>query len=149
MKIKPCIRCGGTNRRKPRPDNRHGDCKDCAQAKSRQWCVDHPKEIMIRNAKNRSLKTGCPFDITAKDFEIPEVCPVLNIPMVRGVGKNSVDDNSPSLDKIVPSLGYVKGNIRVISYRANVLKSDATPEEINMLNVDMQKLAPLFNQVSP
>lgn len=38
--------------------------------------------------------------------------------------------NSPSLDKIVPELGYVKGNIVVVSLRANQIKSDATIEEL-------------------
>jgi hypothetical protein len=37
---------------------------------------------------------------------------------------------SPSLDRIKPELGYVPGNIQVISARANVMKNDATPEEL-------------------
>jgi hypothetical protein len=35
-----------------------------------------------------------------------------------------VFDNTPSLDKIIPSLGYVKGNVAVISWKANVMKSN-------------------------
>jgi hypothetical protein len=38
-----------------------------------------------------------------------------------------------SLDRIVPELGYVKGNIAVISNRANSLKSNATLEELERL----------------
>lgn len=50
---------------------------------------------------------------------IPETCPVLGIPLTIG-GKRS--PSSPSLDRIDPALGYVPGNIRVISDRANRLK---------------------------
>lgn len=39
-------------------------------------------------------------------------------------------DRKPSLDRVVPSLGYVKGNVRVISFRANRIKSDATADEL-------------------
>lgn len=42
-------------------------------------------------------------------------------------------DNSPSLDKLIPDLGYVKGNVAVISWRANRFKSDGTLEEIRMI----------------
>jgi hypothetical protein len=39
-------------------------------------------------------------------------------------------DNQPSLDRVIPALGYVPGNVRVISFRANRLKQDATAEEV-------------------
>jgi len=42
-------------------------------------------------------------------------------------------DNSPSLDKLIPELGYVKGNITVMSVRANRIKNDATRQEIELL----------------
>jgi hypothetical protein len=48
-------------------------------------------------------------------------CPVLGIPIILG-GKLS--KNSPSLDKMVPGLGYVRGNVLVISHRANTMKGD-------------------------
>ena len=37
---------------------------------------------------------------------------------------------SPTLDRIVPSLGYVPGNVVVISHKANSIKSNATAAEI-------------------
>jgi hypothetical protein len=54
-------------------------------------------------------------------------CPALGIPLEWG-GK--VYHNSPSLDRIVPSLGYVKGNVAFLSHKANLIKSDATTAEI-------------------
>jgi hypothetical protein len=83
---------------------------------------------LLHAAKYRSAKTSQPFDLTVDDIVIPEVCPVLGIPLVSGGGGFSPD--SPSVDKIDPKKGYVKGNICVISWRANKLKSDATLEEL-------------------
>lgn len=93
--------------------------------------VDTPKKAMVYMAKHRAKKAGIPFNICADDFEIPEVCPLLGIPLIRGIG--SMTMNSPELDRIIPSLGYVKGNVWVISRRANTIKSDATIEEIRLL----------------
>jgi len=52
----------------------------------------------------------------------------LEIPIFKGEKKHT--PNSPTLDRLVPELGYVKGNIRVISYKANAMKSDASIQEI-------------------
>lgn len=37
---------------------------------------------------------------------------------------------APSLDKIIPSLGYTKENTHIICLRCNVKKADMTPEEM-------------------
>ncbi len=58
----------------------------------------------------------------------PKKCPVFNKPLVAGIGKHG--DMSPSIDKIIPSKGYVKGNIQVISYMANRMKNNANPREL-------------------
>ena len=85
-------------------------------------------------AKQRAKRQGIPFDLSPLDLKklgIPEVCPVLGIPINQspGDGTGERNDNSPSLDKFIPSLGYVKGNVHVISWRANRIKSDGSPEE--------------------
>ena len=66
-----------------------------------------------------------------KELGIPDVCPVLGIPIVKSPGDSTGErnDNSPSLDKFIPSLGYVKGNVQFISDRANRIKNDGSPEE--------------------
>jgi hypothetical protein len=50
-----------------------------------------------------------------------------------GVGKGRPSDNSITLDKIDPKLGYAAGNVALISWRANRLKSNATPDELQQL----------------
>lgn len=61
---------------------------------------------------------------------IPDFCPVLGLPLYRNTGGLAQGPNSPSLDRIDPALGYVKGNVNVISSKANAIKSNATPEEL-------------------
>lgn len=79
-------------------------------------------------ARYRAKQQNLAFDITIDDIVIPDICPVLGIPIV--VGKGAPTPNSPSLDKMHPHEGYVKGNVQVISNRANSLKRDGTPDEL-------------------
>lgn len=74
------------------------------------------------------MAAGVPFTITKEDIVIPTHCPILGIPLFRG--PRGGGENSPSLDKVRPELGYVPGNVIVISNRANRLKADATIEEL-------------------
>ena len=89
---------------------------------------------MFRRAKRRAKTKGVPFDLSVEDIIIPELCPILGIPLMVGVGacggNGGPTDSSPSLDRIIPELGYVKGNVQVISNRANRFKSDASIEEL-------------------
>jgi hypothetical protein len=84
----------------------------------------------LRSARRRALKRGLPFDLTQVDIVVPSFCPALGIPLYRASGAAAQGPNSPTLDRIRPELGYVRGNVRVISARANQIKSDATPAEL-------------------
>ena len=88
-------------------------------------------------ARRRAKKYGIPFDIKISDVIVPEFCPVLGIKLKPS--KDSLDDFSPTLDKIVPELGYVKGNVCVISNRANRIKSDGTIKEHEKIISYIQK----------
>jgi len=82
------------------------------------------------SAKIRASKHNIPFNLDFSDFpEIPKKCPVLGIPL-KFNSRSGPCGNSPTLDRIIPALGYVKGNIKIISHRANTIKSDATEAEI-------------------
>jgi hypothetical protein len=87
--------------------------------------------VMVRNAKGRAKRAGVPFSLTPEDVVIPDLCPVLGIPIKQGKGGHSA--NSPTLDKIIPALGYVPGNVAVISHRANALKNNASIHELRAL----------------
>lgn len=104
---------------------------------SKKYRLAHPERYLLIGAKVRAKKRGIVFEIDELDIVIPDVCPVLGIPLVikervstSDKRKHFVPPNAPSLDRIRPDLGYVKGNVQVISWRANNIKRDATPEEL-------------------
>ncbi|MFL6758565.1 hypothetical protein [Sphingomonas sp.] len=80
-----------------------------------------PGYALFDRARKRAQNRRLDFTIRREDIITPDVCPVLGIPLVVGSDRSPA---SPSLDRIDPSLGYVPGNIRVISDRANRLKSN-------------------------
>lgn len=84
---------------------------------------------MLQAAKSRAKRDGMPFNLELSDIVIPERCPVLGIWLESKIGSGS-HAASPALDKLIPELGYVKGNVHVISTKANLIKQDATPDEI-------------------
>lgn len=83
-------------------------------------------------------KRGVEFNLSVEDIIIPDVCPVLGIPIVSGGGGFSF--NSPSIDRIDPNKGYTADNIQINSWRANKLKSDASFEEFLAVFNYMTKL---------
>lgn len=88
-----------------------------------------PSLTLWRLAKLRARQKGLPFNIELEDVEVPSHCPIFGIELRWGCGKRQKDE-SPTVDRIIPSLGYVKGNVKVISWRANRIKSDATLQEL-------------------
>lgn len=102
-------------------------CKPCntARVKSRS-----PEQKMLARAKSRAKDFKLPFNLTIEDIVIPKVCPIMGIPLIVHVGKSGTYPDSPSLDKIVPELGYIKGNVQVISSMANMMKGYATKAEL-------------------
>jgi hypothetical protein len=84
---------------------------------------------MYTRIKTKAKKYQIPFNLEKSDIIIPECCPVFNVPFV--VGEKS--PWNPSLDRIDPTKGYVKGNVVVISVRANSIKNDATPAELRRI----------------
>jgi len=93
--------------------------------------ADDRRYKMYHNAQHRAKKKGIPFTISMDDIVIPEVCPLLEIPLVSTHDKR--DPRNPSLDQIRPGKGYTPDNIQVISSRANWLKGDATLTELKTL----------------
>ena len=86
-------------------------------------------------AKSRAKSKNLPFNIELTDIVVPDRCPVFGTEW-----DFDRKEGTPSLDKIAPSKGYVKGNIVVVSMRANRLKNDATPEELRLLAEFYSKL---------
>jgi len=108
----------------------------------RAFIADHTPEVTMYNcAKHRSKKNNLPFNIEISDIIIPEVCPILNIPLIsKHNGEYGGAPNSPSLDRIIPNLGYVKGNIMVISLKANMMKNNANINELRLFCKNILKI---------
>lgn len=85
----------------------------------------------LNNIRRRCKVKGIPFNLTLEDLVIPAVCPVLGIPLVKRQGRFA--DSSPSVDRIIPDIGYLKGNVQIISYRANRIKCHATLDELRKI----------------
>ena len=64
--------------------------------------------------------------------EYPKVCPVLGIELDWGMNGNQ--PNSPSLDRIDPTKGYIPGNVMIMSGLANAMKQNATPEQLKQFS---------------
>jgi hypothetical protein len=102
----------------------------------RDWRMNDPRGPMLVSAKARAKAKGLKFSITRDDIPIPAFCPVLGIPIRPNVGRH--DGNSPTVDRIYAEHGYTKWNVRVISYRANNLKSDMTLAEARLILKDLE-----------
>lgn len=113
--------------------------KETEQARQKASYARHrvvnPEAVLLKGARERTRLSGLPCTITKEDIIIPDVCPILGIPIrINVLGNNGGDrDHSPSLDRVVPELGYIPSNVRVISNRANRLKADNTIETLEAI----------------
>jgi hypothetical protein len=123
--------------------------KELCKKRAKLWAKNNKKKVeqqridRVRNnpvayllclAKARARKKGLEYNLTEADVVLPEVCPVLGISLTAlRAGTGTQDPGTPTLDRIRSSEGYIKGNVAVISWRANSLKKDATLEELQRL----------------
>lgn len=92
--------------------------------------VNNLEKVLYDSARRRAKERNVPFDIEISDIIIPKKCPIFGFAFEIGT-KNK--QKSASVDRIIPNKGYVKGNIIVVSLKANTMKSNATIDEIKKL----------------
>lgn len=92
--------------------------------------IRNAQHYLWKRAKDRAEKQELAFNIKESDVIIPEICPILEVPFEWGT--KGEYEYSPSLDKIDPTKGYVKGNVWVISKKANSMKNSASPQELDV-----------------
>lgn len=102
--------------------------------------MNNPEHHLLSHARRRARAKGIPFNLTLADIHIPKYCPALGIEL--RVNEGVVAANSPSLDRIIPALGYVRGNVIVVSHLANAVKSYATVEQLLLVAAFYQQLIP-------
>ena len=120
-----------------RPENRELRLQKRRQYRNTRH-QQFPEIYLVEASKERARKKGLEHTLTTEDIQIPSHCPVLGIPIVVGVGKQT--DNSPSIDRIDNERGYVKENVIVVSWKANDLKGRATVEELEKIVSFYKKL---------
>ena len=124
----------GREYRKHYYSRRRKEDPEYSRQMQQKWRDKNPKRYMWTHTRCRARAEGIPFSITEDDFDIPEYCPIFpHLKLEFSNGRKSRPDNIPTLDKIIPALGYVPGNVAVISMRANRLKSDASVEELQAI----------------
>lgn len=122
-----------------RRDGLDHQCKQCGNQSRNQYAIKNSIVVqtakMIQRARDRAKKKNLPFDIDHDYIRsiVPTHCPIFGMPLEwssrRGNGSIPLM-NSPSLDRIDPSKGYVKGNVWIISNKANSIKNNATHDEL-------------------
>jgi len=118
------------NRRHNRSDHSPARSRSKKRA-NRVWRQTKAGRISRLLAQAKINGRERPFDLERSDIVIPSHCPVLGIPL--DCAAEPLSDHLPSLDRIDNTKGYVKGNVWVISWRANRIKGDATHGELRAL----------------
>lgn len=122
--------------------------KNGGKEKMQSYVKANPVKVitsnLLKGARRRAKEKSLPFDIdldyvrsiVGENAELASHCPVFGFALDWSCQRNNggkVLPNSPSIDRIDPERGYVKGNIKIISFRANQIKSDASHEELKLV----------------
>ena len=98
-----------------------------------------PEGRLLYRTYNSSHKEGYNFNLTIDDIVIPEYCPYLNIKLTTDP-KDNKEPNYATVDRIESCKGYIKGNVQVVSRKANMMKSLASQEQILQFSINALKL---------
>lgn len=101
---------------------------------SRKRCLVHN---LWKRTKDRAARKNIEFEILESEIKIPDICPLLEIPLF--VGDKNGYQNSPSIDRIDNSKGYIKGNWRIISMFANSMKNSASEKQLLTFSKNIPK----------
>jgi hypothetical protein len=149
--LKTCWKCQITQpienfaRNRSKSSGRSAECKACVKIYNKQHVADNFDYYQqMRKAKRkhnlawylflecrtRAKRTGLPFNLEPADIVIPTHCPVFGFALNQGSR-----DHSASVDRKDCTLGYIKGNVRVISNLANRMKTNATDIQLRQFAV--------------
>lgn len=133
------------NKNRSKSSGLSAECKECVAAYNKQHVannIEYYQEYraakrqdkiawyLFLECRTRAKRNGLDFNLDPEDISVPKTCPVFGFelrPRQKGDGNR---DLSPSVDRIDTSLGYIKGNVQVISYLANRMKSNASSEQL-------------------
>lgn len=123
--------------------------KELANLKREQyqknWYKNNPyknrpvESRLLWAAKRRANTLNLEFNLELSDIVVPTHCPILKIPLVSTRPRGDSRKDIASIDRIDPTKGYTKDNIEVISWLANTMKSNASPELLLEFSNEMLK----------
>ena len=119
-----CLACEKNTR-----NNNYEKNKTAHLQKINKYRVKNWQMKMLWQAKATASRKNIPFNLDEHDISIPTNCKYLGVPLTQSLGEGVVWSNT-SLDRIDPARGYVKGNVEVISRKANSMKNMATIDEL-------------------
>jgi hypothetical protein len=121
-----CLACEKTKRDNNYRKNKIEHLQKVENYRAKNWEMK-----MLWQAKATATRKNIPFDLEVGDIAIPTHCKYLGIPLTQSLGDGVVWSNT-SLDRIDSTMGYVKGNVEVISRKANSMKNMATVDELRI-----------------
>lgn len=108
---------------------------------------------MLSSAKRRATEQNVPFDEQAATDLITQAyqpgktiyCAITGEQLLYNF-RSGNNRQSPSLDKVIPHLGYVAGNLMIVSQEVNIIKSDCTTHQLKNLyeRCDLPKLKTIY-----
>lgn len=90
--------------------------------------------LLVGAARQRSDTKGIPFDLTtewAHERILRGVCEVTGktLSLDQPSGDATVNLWAPSIDRVIPALGYIQSNCKIVCAGYNFLKNDCPEEE--------------------
>jgi hypothetical protein len=92
--------------------------------------------IYIRMLEKRSIRKGVKYDLDADYLNKLLIsqdskCAISGIPLI--IKKKSREESTASIDRIVPELGYTKGNVQWVHKDINYMKGKLTQKRFVQL----------------
>lgn len=108
---------------------RHNNNPEIREKRKKEWKENNPERYILTRIRESAKKRDLEFNLTVEDIIIPKFCKYLGIEITVKCGVG-LKPSAASVDRIDSSKGYVRGNIQIISNKANAMKRDATIEDL-------------------
>lgn len=139
-------RCSSCGEHKPVTEfyNRFNICKPCHKDRQDEWNRQNPYKSIFLCKKSGAKRGSIEFTLTFDNVVWNTHCPVLGLELDYTRRRKSRDTrpNSPSFDRVNPNLGYVPGNVIIVSHLANTIKSNATVDQLERVAAFYRQLIP-------
>ena len=89
---------------------------------------DPHKRWILSSSRRSARKRGVEFSLEPDDFSIPTHCPICSLEMVRA-SPTETPPNTFTVDRIDSAIGYIAGNVEIICFRCNTIKSYGTASD--------------------